>query len=186
MASTLVAIAFNLLAREPKRKPPGAPRSVRSLLVAMPFAPSSVLVPSSKALVTRSDALVPSSFLLLVVRPGAPNVASDRSVRSTHRGRALLHDAVQFSAGCQRLLHPRARCGRGSGRSRPSVRPGWSVRDDSSPSTIEATIEAIGIHDCYSVYKMSFNPLAKKIGGLLEVAFLESAFKRISSDRAKR
>ena len=33
----------------------------------------SVLVTSSKALVTRSDALVPSSFLLLVVRPGAPS-----------------------------------------------------------------------------------------------------------------
>ena len=51
-------------------------------LVAMPFAPSSFLVPSSvlvttsKALVTRSDALVTSSFLFLVVWPGAPNVAS--------------------------------------------------------------------------------------------------------------
>ena len=33
------------------------------LLVAMPFAPSSVLVTTSKALVTRSDALVPSSVL---------------------------------------------------------------------------------------------------------------------------
>ena len=32
-------------------------------LLAMPFVPSSILVTSSKALVTRSDALVPSSFL---------------------------------------------------------------------------------------------------------------------------
>ena len=36
------------------------------LLVAMPGAPSSVLVPSS-------DALVTSSFLFLVVRPEAPS-----------------------------------------------------------------------------------------------------------------
>ena len=36
---------------------------VRKLLVAMPGAPSSVLVPSSEALVTRRDALVPSSVL---------------------------------------------------------------------------------------------------------------------------
>ena len=56
------------------------------LLVAMPFvtssflfpvvrpgAPSSVLVTTSKALVTSSDALVTSSFLFLVVRPGAPS-----------------------------------------------------------------------------------------------------------------
>ena len=35
----------------------------------MPFGPSSVLVPSS-------DARIPSSFLLLVVMPGAPFVAS--------------------------------------------------------------------------------------------------------------
>ena len=34
---------------------------------------SSVLVTTNKALVTRSDALVPSSFLFLVVRPGAPS-----------------------------------------------------------------------------------------------------------------
>ena len=44
----------------------------RSPFVAMHFAPSSVLVPTSKAPVTTSVALVPSSFLLLVVRPGAP------------------------------------------------------------------------------------------------------------------
>ena len=43
------------------------------LLVAMPGAPSSVLVTTSKALVTRSEALVPSSFLLLVAMPGAPS-----------------------------------------------------------------------------------------------------------------
>ena len=50
------------------------------------FGPSSVLAPSSDALVTTSDALVTSSFLLLrssdslfLVRPGAPFVASDRS-----------------------------------------------------------------------------------------------------------
>ena len=42
----------------------------------MPFAPSSILVTTSKALVTRSDALVLSSFLLLVVMPGATFVAS--------------------------------------------------------------------------------------------------------------
>ena len=40
------------------------------LLVVRPGAPSSVLVTTSKALVTRSDALVTSNFLLLV-RPGA-------------------------------------------------------------------------------------------------------------------
>ena len=45
---------------------PGAPSSFM-FLVAMPGAPSSFLVTTSKALVTRSDALVPSSFLLLVV-----------------------------------------------------------------------------------------------------------------------
>ena len=44
-------------------------------LVAMPGAPSSVLAPSSVALVTRSDALVSNSFLFLVAMPGAPNVA---------------------------------------------------------------------------------------------------------------
>ena len=62
--------------------------------VAMPFVPNSFLllvvrpllllaniVTTSKALVTRSDALcsVRSVLLLLVVRPGAPFVASDRS-----------------------------------------------------------------------------------------------------------
>ena len=39
----------------------------RMLLVAMPGAPSSVLMP----FVTGSEALAPSSFFLLVVRPGA-------------------------------------------------------------------------------------------------------------------
>ena len=53
-------------------------KEVAPLLVAQRFSwtnsvPSSVLVTSSKALVTRSDAPVPSSFLLLVVRPGAPS-----------------------------------------------------------------------------------------------------------------
>ena len=45
---------------------PGAPSSFL-LLVAMPFVTSSVLVTTSKALVT----LVPNSFLLLAVKPGA-------------------------------------------------------------------------------------------------------------------
>ena len=44
---------------------PGAPSSFL-LLVAMPFAPSSVLPPSS-------DARSPSSFLLLVAMPFAPS-----------------------------------------------------------------------------------------------------------------
>ena len=45
-----------------------------------------LLVTTSKALVTRSDALVPSSVLVpFVVRPGAPFVESDRSVRSDAR-----------------------------------------------------------------------------------------------------
>ena len=44
------------------------------LPVAMPGAPSSfLLLLYSKALVTRSDALVPSSFLLPVAMPGAPS-----------------------------------------------------------------------------------------------------------------
>ena len=44
------------------------------LLVVWPGAPSSVLVTTSKALVTRSDALVPFvASLLLVVWPGAPS-----------------------------------------------------------------------------------------------------------------
>ena len=45
------------------------------LFLVRPGAPSSVLAPSSVALVTTSKALVPSSFLLLV-RPGAPFGAS--------------------------------------------------------------------------------------------------------------
>ena len=47
------------------------PSSVLAPFVATPFAPSSVLVTSSKALVTRSDALVPSSVLAprLAFRP---------------------------------------------------------------------------------------------------------------------
>ena len=43
--------------------------------VLVPFV-ASLLLLVSKALVARSDALVPSSFLLLVVRPGATTVAS--------------------------------------------------------------------------------------------------------------
>ena len=51
------------------------------LLVAMPFAPSSFLAPSS-------DALVPSSAvasLLLVVRPGAPSSVLAPSSDARHR-----------------------------------------------------------------------------------------------------
>ena len=44
-----------------------APLKIRRF-VAMPFAPSSVLVTTSKAPVTTSVALVPNSFLLLLVR----------------------------------------------------------------------------------------------------------------------
>ena len=52
---------------------PGVASCSFLLLVVRPGASSSVLVTTSKALVTRSDALVTSSFLFLVVRPGAPS-----------------------------------------------------------------------------------------------------------------
>ena len=62
------------------------------LLVAMPFVPSSFLflvvrlgAPFVASLLLVAMPFVPSSFLFLVVRPGAPVVASDRSVRSDAR-----------------------------------------------------------------------------------------------------
>ena len=52
---------------------PWSPRwSLWRLGVSAGHVTSSVLAPSSVALVTTSKALVPSSFLLLLVRPGAP------------------------------------------------------------------------------------------------------------------
>ena len=96
MASNLLAMASNLhsvsknpvprlyktlVYRSDSSLPPGnakiLPKHSRSLHPghADPDAgaPSSVLVTTSKALVTRSDALVPNSFLFLVVRPRAPS-----------------------------------------------------------------------------------------------------------------
>ena len=65
----------------------GSQLVVASLLpVVRPGATNSVLAPSSSVLAPSSDALAPSSFLFLVVRPGAPLIASDRSVRRDTRG----------------------------------------------------------------------------------------------------
>ena len=61
------------------------------VLVVRPGAPSSVLAPSSVALVTRSDALVSNSFLFLVAMPGAPSsVLAPSSVALVTRSDALV------------------------------------------------------------------------------------------------
>ena len=68
------------------------------LLVVRPGAPSSVLAPSS-------DALVTSSFLLLVVRPGAPSsflllVAIELSERETTLAEEFVRTNVLMALRC--------------------------------------------------------------------------------------
>ena len=73
----------------------------------MPFVPSS---DAAMPFVPTSDALVPSSFLLLLAMPGAPFVASDRSVRSDARCRLPLTHRSQLSRSlshrCRRNKEP--------------------------------------------------------------------------------